>query len=106
MAIRAVLAFAALVFIGGSIALYLMLRPPAHMRAGYAAVRQVERGRITSLIELEARFGPPYGRAFTNWDHAFHLGDDGSFFAIDSSWLVVRTDPASGRVIEAEVIVD
>lgn len=85
---------------------YLVLRPPAHIRAGHAAARQVERGRITQLAELERRFGVPYGRGFDGWDHAFHLGDDGTYFAIDSSWLVVRTDPASGRVIEARVIVD
>lgn len=86
--------------------MYLMLRPPPHMRAGFAAVRQVDRGQITKVAELEQRFGPPYSRSFSNWDYAFHLGDDGSFFGIDSSWLVVRTDPASGRVIEAEVLVD
>ncbi|MFI4917169.1 MAG: hypothetical protein ACIAS6_11770 [Phycisphaerales bacterium JB060] len=87
-------------------ALYLVLRPPAHIRAGHAAASQVERGRITGMAELEHRFGPPYGRGFAGWDHAFHLGDVGSYFAIDSSWLVVRVDPASGRVIEARVIVD
>lgn len=92
--------------LGLAIILYLDLRPPAHIRAGHAAARQVERGRITRLAELERRFGAPYGRAFDGWDHAFHLGDDGTYFAIDSSWLVVRTDPASGRVIEARVIVD
>ncbi len=104
--IRAVFAMAALLFISGSTGLYMMLRPAAHMRAGHAAARQVDRGRITTLAELERRFGSPYSRSFSGWDYAFHLGDDDSYFAIDSSWLVVRTDPVSNRVIEAEVIVD
>jgi hypothetical protein len=58
------------------------------------------------MAELEHRFGPPSGRDFAGWDHAFHLGDDGSYFAMDSSWLAVRVDPASGMVIEARVIGD
>ena len=58
-----------------------------------------------SLDEVTRSLGPPHaGRSFTGWDCCYRLGDDGSYFSIDSSWLVLRVQ--GGQVLDARVIVD
>lgn len=70
--------------------------------------RLAESGRLNGVSEAEihARYGQPVITAyFADWDDRFIIGNDGSYFAIDNSWLVVRYD-AERRVREARVVVD
>ncbi len=56
---------------------------------------------------LVEQFGPPdQDGYFREWDHAFILGpDEGSYFGIDSSWLIVRLGD-DGKVREAQLATD
>ncbi|MEQ9096726.1 MAG: hypothetical protein RIE32_10735 [Phycisphaerales bacterium] len=101
-----VITLAPLLIVASLVAIYFLTRPPALVRAAESIVRQAERGRAVEVAEIEQRFGTSYERDFAGWDRAYHLGDDGSFFAIDSRWLVIRLNPQTGRVIDAAVIVD
>lgn len=59
------------------------------------------------LPMLVEQFGPPdQDGYFREWDHAFILGpDEGSYFGIDSSWLIVRLGD-DGKVREAQLATD
>lgn len=48
---------------------------------------------------------PPATGYFRNWDLVYHLGDERSYFSIDSEWLVARLGP-DGRVVEARIVTD
>jgi hypothetical protein len=42
---------------------------------------------------------PPPPEYFREWDMVYRLGMEGSYFGIDSEWLVIRLGP-DGRVID------
>jgi hypothetical protein len=59
-----------------------------------------------SREEVESLLGPgPHTPLFPDWDVAYRLGPERSFYRIDSEWLVIRLD-SSGRVKEYRLTVD
>jgi hypothetical protein len=48
---------------------------------------------------------PPSTEYFKNWNIVYNLGAERGLFAIDSEWLVMRTD-SQGRVIQAAIVRD
>lgn len=63
-------------------------------------------GIALSFNEISNVLGSPDERVFSGWDAAYSLGRDKTYFSMDSTWLVIRYELGTGRVVDAKIIVD
>lgn len=94
-----------------TVVLVVVLAFPSMMHSSHSSnaeriVRAVQAGDQITRMDVEKHLGESSGRAFGGWDASYRLGDDQSYFAIDSSWLVIRLEQPGDRVIDAQIIVD